>query len=83
MRARMLLTSVALGATVLMGGTAAAQATPSLSQADEARTVAPSYVKYMGTFTKAGCEARRDSYAGSAYCEFRGTNKYALYILVP
>ncbi|MER7466783.1 hypothetical protein [Streptomyces sp. NPDC097981] len=82
MRARLLFGAVALGATVLVGGAATAQAAPTPSQISTTATQVPGYWKYMGTYSQSGCNELRDSYAGDAYCSFRSTNRYALYIYV-
>lgn len=61
MRTRMLLTAIALGATTLLGGAAAAQAVPAApSQTHTAPTAAATW-QWTGEYysTKSGCEARR------------------------
>ncbi|MFD4657801.1 hypothetical protein ACFWP2_19480 [Kitasatospora sp. NPDC058444] len=82
MRARLLLTGLALATTVLVGGAATAQAAPAPHQGDTVSAAVPGYWKKMGIYTKSACYDLRDSYAGDAYCSFVGTNRYALYIWV-
>ncbi|MEU3563360.1 hypothetical protein [Kitasatospora sp. NPDC006786] len=76
MRARLLLTGLVLGATVLVGGAATAQAAPVPSQAGTSSAVVPGYWEVMGPFTKSMCIAMRDSYAGKAYCTSAGADYY-------
>ncbi len=83
MRARLLFGAVALGATVLVGGAATAQAAPTPSRISTAATLVPGYWKYMGTYSQSACHELRDSYAGDAYCSFRSTGRYAPYVYVP
>lgn len=81
MRARLLLTGIALGATVLMGGAATAQAAPATSQTSTTSTVAGSWVR-IGTFSESRCYAEAASYAGPAYCTPVGGGRFALYVWV-
>ncbi|NJQ01863.1 hypothetical protein [Streptomyces zingiberis] len=82
MRARVLLAGVALGATMLAGGAATAQAAPAAPSGSEAAaTVAGSWVR-IGTGSESWCRSMAASYAGSAYCSFVSTGKWALYVWV-
>ncbi|MDT0612092.1 hypothetical protein [Streptomyces lancefieldiae] len=82
MRVRILLTGIALGATVLAGGAATAQAAPATSETIASSTAAAAgrWV-YDGSYSEAACYSLAASYAGPAYCTPNGS-KYALYIWV-
>ncbi|MEU5645081.1 hypothetical protein [Streptomyces milbemycinicus] len=82
MRARLLLTGIALGATVLVGGAATALAAPAPSQTSTASTAAAAgrWV-YDGKYSESTCYSLAASYAGPAYCTPVGS-KWALYIWV-
>ncbi|MFJ6770528.1 hypothetical protein ACIQOV_06060 [Kitasatospora sp. NPDC091257] len=82
MRARLLLTGLALAATVLVGGAATAQAAPAPSRADTVSAAVPGHWVVKGPYTESMCIAMRDSYAGDAYCSYSGTNKYYLHFWV-
>ncbi|MEU0840771.1 hypothetical protein ABZ370_15000 [Streptomyces sp. NPDC005962] len=79
MRARLLLTGIALGATMLVGGAATAQAAPASETSTTSTTTASGYVKY-GTFKYSKCISLRDSYAGDAYCDGIGGGWYILWV---
>ncbi|WP_329375974.1 hypothetical protein [Streptomyces sp. NBC_01483] len=82
MRARLLLTGIALGATMLVGGAATAQAAPAPSEIGTTSTAgAAGYWHKEGTYSKATCYSLAASYAGSAYCTPSGS-RWALYIWV-
>ncbi|MFG2563733.1 hypothetical protein [Streptomyces sp. NPDC048496] len=82
MRARLLLTGIALGATMLAGGAATAQAAPATpSQTDITATVPGSW-RYIGTGSESWCYSMVASYAGPAYCSSVGSGRYALYVWV-
>ncbi|MFI6000322.1 hypothetical protein ACIA98_07870 [Streptomyces sp. NPDC051366] len=81
MRARLLLTGVALGAAVLVGGAATAQAAPAPLTAGTASSPEVQAMKrYPGKFTYSQCISLRDSYAGYAYCDALGGGWYALWV---
>ncbi|QGV79866.1 hypothetical protein [Streptomyces ficellus] len=82
MRARLLVTAMALGTTVLAGG-AVAQAAPSQAVAASTTQAVPGYWKYDGTYSESTCRSLAASYVGPAYCTpAGGNNRYALYIWV-
>ncbi|MGW7046399.1 hypothetical protein ACWGDT_27670 [Streptomyces avermitilis] len=81
MRARLLLTGLALGATILVGGAATAQAAPA-SSGTTSTAKAAGYEPYPGTYSYSQCKSLRDSYAGRAYCDAIGGGLYVLMIWV-
>ncbi|MCX4851741.1 hypothetical protein [Streptomyces sp. NBC_00893] len=82
MRARLLLTGIALGAAMLAGGAATAQAAPAASsQTNVTSTVRGSW-EYIGTGSESWCYSMVASYAGPAYCTTVGGGRYALYVWV-
>ncbi|MPY65034.1 hypothetical protein [Streptomyces spongiae] len=81
MRARLLLTGIALGATMLVGGAATAQAAPAASAADTASIAqAAAGWEYIGTFKRAECISLKNSYAGEAKCDAIGSGWYELWV---
>ncbi|MFE7569492.1 hypothetical protein ACFU76_21415 [Streptomyces sp. NPDC057539] len=82
MRTRLLLTGIALGATMLVGGTATAQATPAPSETRTTPAATAAGYQKIGTFSWTVCRDLRDSYAGSAYCDAVGGGKYELWVWV-
>ncbi|WP_405408791.1 hypothetical protein [Streptomyces decoyicus] len=81
MRVRLLLTGIAVGATVLAGA-ATAQAAPAPAQT-ATTPIAAGHWKYDGTYSESACYSLAASYAGPAYCTPRsGKDRYALYIWV-
>ncbi|BCM65136.1 MULTISPECIES: hypothetical protein [Streptomyces] len=83
MRARLLLTGITLGATVLVGGATAAQAAPAPSQAGTTSTATAAAGRwvYDGSYSESVCYSLAASYAGPAYCTPNGS-KWALFIWV-
>ncbi|MFJ1618713.1 hypothetical protein ACIODT_40510 [Streptomyces sp. NPDC088251] len=80
MRARLLLTGIALGSTMLVGAAATAQATPTPPETSATSTATAAGDTYMGTYPRSQCFALRDSYAGYAYCDAVGGGMYELWI---
>ncbi|GGS18656.1 hypothetical protein GCM10010269_67150 [Streptomyces humidus] len=82
MRVRLLLTGIALGSTMLVGGTAVAQAAPAPSEIGPTSTAeAAGYWHKDGVYSESTCYSLAASYAGPAYCTPYGS-KWALYIWV-
>jgi hypothetical protein len=68
MRARMLLTGITLGATILVGGAATAQAAPAAPSRTNTAVAAAGHWQNMGTYSESACYDLVSSYAGPAYC---------------
>ncbi|WP_228989977.1 hypothetical protein [Streptomyces sp. DH8] len=80
MRTRTWIAGLAAGIALLAGGSVAtAQAAPSAGAGTQGTAVVPGYVKY-GTFSYSTCISLRDSYAGKAYCEGIGGDRYNLWV---
>ncbi|MEV7011017.1 hypothetical protein [Streptosporangium sp. NPDC051022] len=69
MRARLLLTAVTMGATLLVGGAATAQASSTSSEASTASTAtAMGWIRYHTYPTVVECLNMADNYGGEARC---------------
>ncbi|MFI9060130.1 MULTISPECIES: hypothetical protein [unclassified Streptomyces] len=82
MRARLLLTGIALGAAMLAGGAATAQAAPAAFSQTNVTSTVPGSWKRIGTGSESWCYSMAASYAGPAYCTPAGGGRFTLYVWV-